>query len=257
MKNYRMNAVMAGLLYFLGTAFGIASAAVGGEVISSLVTTNPLSGPDLLDLVAANSAQITGSSFLILLMGISLVAMTVFLYPIFRKDSEELAMGMLLFRGALEGTYYFVSTIGFLILVLLGNEYVATGADSTTLQSMGNVTYQLQSLLGPVGTIMFLIGATCLYISFYRTRLIPRWLSVWGLIGVVPYMAYALLHFFHMDNGIGFYLQMVLAPQEIVMAFWLVIKGFSPDAIKKLDGLNQPLLDPLANKATDPRHGRF
>ena len=41
------------------------------------------------------------------MMGISLVAMTVFLYPIFRKDSKELAAGMLLFRGALEGTFYF------------------------------------------------------------------------------------------------------------------------------------------------------
>lgn len=234
MKTYRMNSMMVGVLYFLGSAFGVASAFVGGEVISSIVTNEPLSGPSLLDLVATNSSQITGGSFLILLMGISLVGMTVFLYPIFRKDSEVLATGMLLFRGALEGAYYLITTMGFLTLVLLGNEYVATGADSTILQSMGNVIYQLQSLLGPVGSIVFLIGATCLYISFYRTKLIPRWLSVWGLIGVVPYMAYALLHFFHMDNGIGFYLQMVLAPQEMVMAFWLIIKGFNQEALKEL-----------------------
>ena len=39
------------------------------------------------------------------MMGISLVAMTVFLYPVFGIDSEELASGMLLFRGALEGTW--------------------------------------------------------------------------------------------------------------------------------------------------------
>ncbi len=234
MKTYRMNAVMAGALYFLGTVFGITSAVVGGEVISSIVTNKPLSGLDLLDLVATNSSRVTGGSFLILLMGISLVAMTIFLYPIFRKDSEELATGMLLFRGALEGTYYFVSTMVFLTLVLLGNEYVATGSDSTALQSMGNVFYQFQSLIGPVGTIIFLIGATCLYISFYRTRLIPRWLSVWGLIGVVPYMAYALLHFFHIDNSVVFYLQMVLAPQELVMGAWLVIKGFNQAALKEL-----------------------
>lgn len=242
MKTYRMNAVMAGALYFLGTAFGITSAVVGGEVISSIVTNKSLSGLDLLDLVAANSSLITGSSFLILLMGISLVAMTVFLYPIFKKDSEELATGMLLFRGALEGTYYFVSTMGFLTLVLIGNEYVATGSDSAALQSMGNVIYKFQSLIGPVGTIVFLIGAMCLYISFYRTRLIPRWLAVWGLIGVFPFMAYALLHFFHMDNGIGFYLQMVLAPQELVMGAWLVIKGFNQSALEKL------LTDSSANK---------
>jgi hypothetical protein len=81
--------------------------------------------------------------------------------------------------------------------------------------------------LGPVGTILFLIGATCIYISFYKTKLIPRWLSIWGLVGVVPYMAYAILHLFGKDSGIGFYLQMILAPQEIIMAFWLIIKGFN------------------------------
>ncbi len=234
MKNYRKSAVMAGVLYLLGTVFGVGSSIVGGEVISSIVTNNPLSGLELLDLVAANSSRITGGTFLILLMGISLVAMTVFLYPIFRKDSEGLAAGMLLFRGALEGTYYFISTLGFLMLVLVGNEYLAAGADSTALQAMGNVLYQFQPLLGSVGTIVFLIGATCLYISFYRTKLIPRWLSIWGLIGVVPYMAYALLHLFHIDNSFVFYLQMVLAPQEMVMAIWLIIKGFDHDAINKL-----------------------
>ena len=129
------------------------------------------------------------------MMGISLVAMTVFLYPVIRKDSKELAMGMVLFRGALEGICYFLSTLGILTLVALGNEYIATGADSAALQSMGNVLYQFQDLLAPVSSIIFLIGATCIYLSFYRTRLIPRWLSVWGLIGVVSSMAAALLQF--------------------------------------------------------------
>lgn len=235
MKTYRMNAVMAGALYFLGTVFGVTSTIVGGEVLSSLVIAKPLEGVDMLGLVAANSSQLTKGAFFILMMGISLAAMTIFLYPIFRKDSEELALGMLLFRGALEGTWYFTATLGILTLVALGNEYVAAGADSATLQSMGNVLYQFQDLLAPVGTIVFLIGATCLYISFYRTRLIPRWLTIWGLVGVVPYSAYALLHFFHLDTGYGFYLQMVLAPQELVMGAWLVIKGFNLDAVKKLD----------------------
>ena len=235
MKTYRMNAVMAGVLYFLGTVFGVLSAVIGGEVLSSLNLGKPLVGVDMLGLVAANSSRITGGAFLILMMGISLAAMTVFLYPIFRKDSEELAMGVVLFRGALEGTFYFLSALGFLNLVALGNEYIATGADSAALQSMGNVLYQFQVRLAPVGPIFYLIGAMCLYVSFYRTRLIPRWLTIWGLIGVVPYVAYALLHFFHLDTGYGFYLQMVLAPQEIVMGLWLVIKGFNQDAVKKLD----------------------
>ena len=228
MNTYRMNAVMTGVLYFLGTVFGVLGEVIGGEVLSSLISSKPLAGVDMLGLVAANSSRLTGVAFFTLMMGISLVAMTVFLYPIFRKDSEELAMGMVLFRGALEGTLYFLTTLSFLTLVALGNEYIATGADSAALQSMGNVLYQFQDILATVGPIFFLIGATCLYLSFYRTRLIPRWLSVWGLIAVVCSLASALLNFFHMDTGYGFYLEMVLFPQEIVMAVWLIVKGFNP-----------------------------
>jgi hypothetical protein len=235
MNTYRMNAVMAGTLYFLGTVFGVVGGVIGGEVLTSLISGTPLTGVDMLGLVAANSSRLTGGAFFTLMMGISLMAMTVFLYPIFRKDSEELAMGMVLFRGALEGTFYFLSTLGFLTLVALGNEYMATGADSAALQSMGNVLYQFLDRLAAVGPIFFLIGATCLYLSFYRTRLIPRWLTVWGLIGVVSSMASALLLFFHIDTGYGLYLEMVLFPQEMVMGVWLIIKGFNQDAVKKLD----------------------
>lgn len=234
MKTYRMNAVMAGVLYFFGTVFGIASAVVGGKVISSLVSSKPLSGANLLNLVVADSSRLLGGSFFILLMGISLVAMTIFLYPIFKKDSEELAMGMLLFRGALEGVWYVMTMINFLVLYALGKEYTATGSDSAALESIANVAYRLQDLLAAVGPMLFLIGATFLYVSFYRTRLIPRWLSIWGLVAVVPYMAYALLHYFQMDNGIGFYLQMLLALQEMVMAFWLIFRGFNHEAIARL-----------------------
>jgi hypothetical protein len=234
MNTYRMNAVMGGVLYFLGTVFGVLGTVIGGKVLTSIITIKPLAGVDILSLVAANSSRLTGGAFFWLLMGISLAAMTIFLYPIFRKDSKELAMGMVIFRGALEGTWYFISTLSILALVTLGNEYIATGANSAALQSMGNVLYQFQDRLAPVGTILFLIGATCLYLSFYRTRLIPRWLTVWGLIGVVLYMAYALLHLFHIDTGYEFYMEMVLAPQEMVMAAWLIVKGFNPSAIAAL-----------------------
>lgn len=234
MKTYRMNAVVAGVLYFLGTVFGVTGTIVGGEVYSSLVSAKPLVDIDILSLVGANTSQITGGAFFTLLMGISLAAMTIFLYPIFRKDSEELAMGMVIFRGAIEGVWYMMTTLAFLVLGFLGSEYIATGANSTVLQSVGNVAYQFLDILGPVGVLMFLIGATCLYISFYRTKLIPRWLTIWGFIGIVPYFVFVILHFFHLDNGIGFYLQMVLAPQEIVMGLWLVLKGFNQTAVKEL-----------------------
>jgi hypothetical protein len=55
-------------------------------------------------------------------------------------------------------------------------------------------------------------------------------------------MAYALLHYFHLDTGYGLYLQMVMFPQEIVMGLWLIVKGFNPSAVAALSakkGLNE------------------
>ena len=234
MNTYRMNAVMTGVLYFLGTVFGVLCYVVGGEVLSSISTGKSLASVDILGIVAANSSQLTGVAFFTLMMGISLVAMTVFLYPVMRKASKELAMGMVLFRGALEGIFYFLTTLNILTLVAVGNAYTATRADSAVLQSIGNVLYQFENLKAPVSSIIFLIGTTCLYLSFYRTQLIPRWLSVWGFIAVVASMASALMNFFHMDNGYGFYLEMVMFPQELIMAVWMIVKGFNPSAMAAL-----------------------
>ena len=63
MNTYRKNAVMAGVLYFLGTVFGVSGSIIGGEVLSSLNVGKPLVGVDMLSLVVANSSRITGVHF--------------------------------------------------------------------------------------------------------------------------------------------------------------------------------------------------
>lgn len=47
--------------------------------------------------------------------------------------------------------------------------------------------------------------------------------------------AYSLLHFFHLDSGIGFCLPRVIVPQESIMCLMLNIAGFNKDAIGRLD----------------------
>jgi hypothetical protein len=218
---------MAGALYILGTVAGVLSVVVVGGFPDE----------DFLTRIAADPSRLTLSAFLILIMGFSLAAMTLFLYPLFRKDSEPLAMGMVLFRGAFEGTWYILSALSYVALGALGMEIAAAGVDSAALQAIGDVTLQVSEKLGDIGTFAFIIGAACLYTSFYRTRLIPRWLSVWGLIGTVPYVVYYLLHFFDIDPGL-MPLVLPLAVQEMVMGLWLIIAGFNKDAVKKLDEVN-------------------
>lgn len=224
MKTYRTNATMAGALYILGTVAGVLALVTAGDLVT---------GDNMLARIAADPARLTLGTFFILVMGFSLTAMTVFLYPLFRKDSEPLALGMLIFRGPLEGTMYIVAATAWLVFGALSKEFAVTGTDPATLQALTNVVLQVSDKTGSINTFIFIIGATCLYTSFYRTELIPRWLSVWGLVGAVIYLAVDLLKFFGVNPGDILY--MPLAVQEMVMGLWLVIAGFNQDAVKKLD----------------------
>jgi hypothetical protein len=225
-KTYRTNAVMAGLLYILGTAAGVTSVVVVGGFPSdfqAFMTTDPW--------------RVQLGAFFIVVMGFSLAAMTLFLYPLFRKDSEPLAMGMVLFRGAFEGTWYMLSAVIWVTLAGIIEQIASGGADSETLEALGTVVLNSDGKLGDIGTLAFIIGAVFLYTSFYRTRLIPRWLSIWGLLATLPYLTNYGLHYFEVGPDLMF-LVIPLALQEMVMGLWLIIKGFNQDAVKRLDGLD-------------------
>src|SRR5689334_16101321 len=100
MNMYRTNATIAGVLYIIGTLAGI----------TSMVLSEPLRAPgDLLAGVAANANQVIGAVFFILLMGLSLAMVPVVLYPVLKRHSEVLALGYVVFRGALETVGYFVT----------------------------------------------------------------------------------------------------------------------------------------------------
>ena len=87
MKTYRMNAVMAGVLYILGTLSGVLSLVVAGDLVT---------GEDVLTRITADPSRLTLGTFFILTMAFSLAAMTIFLYTLFRKSSGPLAMGLAL-----------------------------------------------------------------------------------------------------------------------------------------------------------------
>ena len=78
-------------------------------------------------------------------------------------------------------------------------------------------------------SLVFSLGALMIYYLFYQTHLIPRWLSLWGLIGATLYLAEPLLAMFGAEYEILFIL---LALQEMVFALWLIVKGFNPSSVE-------------------------
>ena len=224
MKTYKMTAVIVGMLYIIGTIAGI---------LSFVVTRNLFTDDDFLLKIAANPFQLNLGAFFVLLMGLSLAAMTVFLYPLFKKKNEALALGMVVFRGPIEGSTYILFVISWLLLGVFSKEFAVVGAEAPSLQAVGNVLSQVNGIITPVLSIVFITGGMFLYALFYLTKLIPPWLSIWGIIGAVIYVAVDLLKFFGLTLHIDF-LYAPLGVQEMVMALWLIVKGFDQEALNEL-----------------------
>ena len=78
------------------------------------------------------------------------------------------------------------------------------------------------------------IGALMYYYVMYRSRLVPRWLSGWGLVGAVSILVAHLYVGFTQDFGFTSVSNVLSAPiglQEMVLAIWLIAKGFSAPAL--------------------------
>jgi hypothetical protein len=67
---------------------------------------------------------------------------------------------------------------------------------------------------------------------------VPRWLSVWGLVGAALYIVPPLGSMFGHSLGV---LMAPLALQEMVMAVWLIAKGFNPSAVASAPDHETPL----------------
>jgi len=225
MNTYRSNTIIAGVLYIIGTVAGILSLALSAPVRDA---------QNVLISVAANANQVRIAALFVMLMGLSLAMVPIVLYPVLRRFNEVLALGYVVFRGALETVTYFVTAIGWLLLLALSQLYVQTGAPAaSSFQASGALLLKAGELSFLTG-IVFCLGALMFYAVLYQSRLVPRWISVGGLAALIPFLAAEFLALFALLDplsAIGGLLHIPLAVQEMVLAVWLIVKGFSPAAI--------------------------
>lgn len=228
MNTHRRTAILVGIFFIIGTVAGVSSGVVTGPV---------LGGSDYLAKVAANESKIALGALLVLVMGFPLAMIPVLMFPIFRKYSEPLALGAVVFRGVLEAVTYMALAVYWLLLIPVSQEFVKAGtADALTFQAMGafltKAGYWTEHLLA----LVFTIGAMMLYWLFYKTKLVPNWLSLWGFIGAILNFVAVIFNMFdptHPSLSLGVKwgnLIIPLAIQEMVFALWVIVKGFNPDA---------------------------
>jgi hypothetical protein len=222
----KKTAIMVGVLYLIGTVTGVLSLVFAGPILGD---------PDYLPKVSANENQIITGALLVLMMGLALALVPVMMFPILKKHHEALAVGYLVFRGALEAVCYIGMAISWLVLILIGQEYVRAGAsDASYFQTLGALVLRGNDSIRSVLEIVFPLGALMFYTVLYQSKLMPRWISGWGLIAAILWFAVGLLGMFGLITAmstIQVVLSLPIGLQEIVMAVWLIVKGFNVSPI--------------------------
>ena len=221
MNTYRGNAVAAGILLLIATV-----AAIVGRALFAPYVSDPV---DLAS-VSSHTMPIFAGAFLQLVGYAACPAIAIALYPVLRRYSEALALGSVVFR-VIEGTFYSMGVVGLLLLVSLSQEAVQPGVtDSSQVQHSAAMLVAARDWLGSVaGVAFFACGGLLYYWVLFQSVIVPRWLSGWGLVAAAMSLGGALLVLFQavvpMSTG-HIVLNLPIAVQEMVLAVWLIAKGF-------------------------------
>lgn len=223
MNSNRKTAIIAGILILIGMVAGILSIVPSVE------------GPDYLTEVFANQNQVLSGAFFQFTLVPIYIGFALVLYPIIRKYNKSLAIGFVSFR-IIAGVFQIVGVIALPIFILLSQKFIeSTASDLLYFQTFGDVLKLGRDLANHVGVMLATgLGNLLLFYMFYKTKLIPRWLSSWGLIGNTLAMLASFLILFRLidvisPHFIGLTIPLVL--QEIVLVIWLIVKGFNSSVI--------------------------
>ena len=225
MREHKAAATTAGTLYITGTVAGVLSMVLSAPVRDA---------GDPFAAAAEHSAAVVTIALLVLVMGLSLAFVPVVLFPVLRRLDEVLATGYLIMRGAVETACYVLLAAGWLLLVPLGEAMSAgPGTASTAGVRLGSVVVDADAV-NAVLALVFCLGATMFYVLLHRSRIVPRWITVWGLVAIPLYVVADLLAMYSVigaNSSQQVLMFMPLAVQEMVLAVWMIARGFRSPAV--------------------------
>ncbi|MFX1538159.1 MAG: DUF4386 domain-containing protein [Promethearchaeota archaeon] len=221
MNTYKTNARISGVLFLTAT---------GAAIVSGFFLLPILQASDYLTEVSANGVQVALGAFFYFIMAAAGAGIAIPMYPILKEHNEGMALGAVGFR-MIEGAIFMVGVMCVLALAPLSQEFVDAGAPADSyFQNIGELLltgYTIDQAVIP-GVFAFSLGALMYYYIFYQAKLVPRWLSVWGLIGITLGIMNGLFDMFGgIDETISMLLDLPIFVNEMVLAVWLIVKGFN------------------------------
>jgi len=210
---YRRTAIVVGVLLIVCLVASVLSVAPLGSMLDSPVD---------LTWLAANDDRVVLTALIEFVAAASGARIAISLYPVLRHYGRAVAFGAAAARVA-TGVLVLVGTLSLLALVTLAQESVSSGStDSAATDASVQVLLAVRDwVTNFMISLPFLLGAGMHYYLMYRSAVVPRWLSGWGLLGVAVSLVATLYAGFTQDFGFSTFSTALNAPiglQEMVLA---------------------------------------
>jgi hypothetical protein len=180
--------------------------------------------------------RVTLGAFLEVITGVANVGTAVVLFPILRLEHETLAIGYVASR-IIESTFIVIGVFSLLSIVTLRQHFAgASGADAATLVIAGRslvAVHDWTFLLGP-GLLSGAGTGMMLGYMMYRTGLVPRGMTLLGLVGGPLVSASGILVLFGVYEQLSLWSAIATIPEffwELSLGIWLIVKGFNASPI--------------------------
>jgi hypothetical protein len=222
MKSSNTAGKMVGILFILAAA---------SSIIGLILYDPILNDPDYLINGAAHANRIVLGALMELILVVSAIGTSIMMFPFLRRYNESLALGHVCFRF-MEAVIIIIGIVSMLTLLTLSQEYVSAGTpDAGSYHASGTVLHAVHDwtfMLGP----NFMLGISTMMYSyiFYRTKLVPRFISILGMTGATLVFIAALFEMFGVFAQLsvwGALLSLPVAANEMILAIWLIVKGFN------------------------------
>lgn len=216
MRPHRRTSIAVGILFLVVNVTFLAGV---------LTIESVLSAPLDHGLVSARQGTLVLGVLLELINGVAYIGIAVLMFPLLRQHSLSLALGYAAFR-IVEFVMQIVADVSVLSLVDLGGGSTGAGGSAAlSFDALSNLMLSQRQAAFMMVTLAFALGALFFYSSLVQSVLVPRFISIWGLVGAVVVLVTGVMEMFGLNPG-NFGVLMLL--NELFLGVWLIVRGFNP-----------------------------
>lgn len=219
----KWNLRISGVLFILATVASIA----GMTILQSHI-----SGPEFIGSLFGKRTQVSAGVLFYLLSDASVICIGILMFPVLKKYSETIAIAYLSSR-LVEAIILIIGGLSLLLLINISQEYTAVALKGTSYyQTLSTLVKKFQGLCYETAFFATGGGGIMLCYLLYNEKLIPRLISVLGIVGYVILFLKSFVDLLGYNTPFALFIPVAIF--ELVFPLWIIVKGFNASPIVDL-----------------------